>query len=281
MIDPFEHDHEDLGELAKALAAASLEFTPILRDSSASIPLKRGGQIRFRYASLEAVLEAVRPALGKHGLALVHSLSEGKLTTLLLHSSGQQLSSVLPLPPVNGAQQPGQFDAKTFSAAVTSLRRAAVTALLGVAADDGDRKEEPVKRTDPGGPERDDPRTWDAGARLDDPEAIAASWRTEDEAKKWALGLRSSSGPLFGHLKHCLNGYAKALEEYRASLPPESRPNGHTTDEERRKHSKAFWEYWAARCLAGLRGEKHRLPPFEIPPTGVDPFTGEIVADGR
>ena len=234
----------------------------------------------------ERILEAVRPALGKHGLALVHSLSGGQLTTLLLHSSGQQLSSVLPLPPVNGAQQPGQFDSKTFAAAVTALRRAAVTALLGVATDDEDRKEEPVQRHDPGPPQP-EARPFDSGARLDDPEAIAASWRTEDEAKKWALGLKSSSGPLFGHLRHCLNAYAKALEEYRASLPPESRPNGHTTDEERRKHSKAFWEYWAARCLAGLRGEKHRLPPFDpksptlIPPTGVDPFTGEIVADGR
>ena len=190
--DTLEEERPALDKLTEALAKASLEFQLIARDGQASFPTKKGGQISFRFATLESILASTRPALGKHGLAIVHQLEEGQLITSLLHSSGQRLDSRLPLPPV------GFADPKIFGSVLSYLRRYALSALLGVAADDEDREHEPSPppvKHDPGPPQP-ELRPFAAGDRLDDPETIAANWRGAAEAKSWAaqLKIRGSGG---------------------------------------------------------------------------------------
>jgi hypothetical protein len=142
---------DSIDELAAALADAQAELAPVARDSSAST-----GAYTYAYASLAVVLEAVRPVLNRHSLAVTQTVvarvepilaehvehkrgrdgstieqripvqSLGSVRTTLAHSSGQWIASEVPiLAPWGDVQQVG--------AAVTYFRRIALKAIVGLA----------------------------------------------------------------------------------------------------------------------------------------------------
>lgn len=80
------------------------------------------------------MLDAVTPALGKHGLAVIQTtaLTDGKtvLQTHLYHESGESITSIYPLPEI--------ADSQKFGAALTYARRYALCAILCVTADEDD-----------------------------------------------------------------------------------------------------------------------------------------------
>src|SRR5947207_2600650 len=87
---------ENLNELATALSAAQAEIEDA--EKSRSNPA-----FRSKYADLGAIVDACKPALTKHGLAFsqVFEPSEAgmlRLTTLLLHQSGQWLAGTITMP---------------------------------------------------------------------------------------------------------------------------------------------------------------------------------------
>lgn len=120
---------ESLDQLAAALAASQSKFPAIAKDKTAEIPTKSGTKYKFQYADLADVLAAVRPALSENGLAITQLVHGKALLTALLHSSGQRIVSSVDLMQV-------QADPKVFGAEITYLRRYALCALLGIAADD-------------------------------------------------------------------------------------------------------------------------------------------------
>lgn len=62
------------GKLIAALAAAQAEFGEVERTLQATIESRRtGGKFSYAYAPLDEVLKAVRPALSKHGIALLQA----------------------------------------------------------------------------------------------------------------------------------------------------------------------------------------------------------------
>lgn len=125
--------------LATALAKAQAEFGVITKNRSARIRMKSGGQYTIRYADLDEINRATRSALSKHGLSVIQPLQtevENTSTmtvieTILLHAEGGFIKSRLE---IRGAKQFN--DQKEFAAEVSYMRRYAVTALLGLAADD-------------------------------------------------------------------------------------------------------------------------------------------------
>ena len=60
---------ETIGALAASLAKAQGEFTAIAKNRLVEITMKTGGKFKFKYADLDAIIEATRPALSKNGLA--------------------------------------------------------------------------------------------------------------------------------------------------------------------------------------------------------------------
>lgn len=109
-------------ELIKALIKAKAEFQPIEKD-------KLNPHFRTKYASLDSVLDAVTPALCKHGLVIVQPLQSGRvLNTHLYHESGEVMTSTFELPDVSDIQKIGS--------ALTYARRYSVCALLGITADE-------------------------------------------------------------------------------------------------------------------------------------------------
>jgi len=117
--------------LNAALVAAQSEFPPIERSKTVTVKTREQGSYTFSYAPLDAILEKTRPALVKHGLALTQQLTANGLRTELRHTDGAKIGGTFPLPHTPAtAQQLGSL--------LTYLRRYAIVALLGVAAEDDD-----------------------------------------------------------------------------------------------------------------------------------------------
>lgn len=128
-----EFQSEQIGNIAKALCAAQGEITFALKDSTADMGMKGG---KRKYADLQSVLDAIKPALAKNELAYTQQTmpsTEGiALRTTLMHSSGEWVAGVIALPidRMGGIQGMGS--------ALTYARRYALSALVGVAPDEDD-----------------------------------------------------------------------------------------------------------------------------------------------
>jgi len=120
----------ELGPLAAALAKAQVAFPTVTRDKEVVVKTKTGGSYSFKYAPLDSILNAVRVPLADNGLVVVQLIDDGDLVTSLIHESGGILSGRVVLPT--------DVDIQGFGSAITYLRRYALQALLGIAAEDDD-----------------------------------------------------------------------------------------------------------------------------------------------
>src|SRR6478735_9488430 len=108
-----------IGALATALAKAQAEIANPEKSLTATIasPFPREGQRTFRYASLSTGLDIVRKCLGQHEIATVQSTAIDrdigliKLTTTLVHASGEWVSSDWPVCPASETAAPHRMGA--------------------------------------------------------------------------------------------------------------------------------------------------------------------------
>jgi hypothetical protein len=128
---------EQIGKLAAALARAQSELTNPEKTLTATIrsPFPREADRTFRYASLAGGLDIVRKTLSQQEIAVVQATrceaEQVFLTTLLVHSSGEWMSSEWPVCPVRDTDAPHRM-----GAALTYARRYALFALVGIAGED-------------------------------------------------------------------------------------------------------------------------------------------------
>jgi hypothetical protein len=120
---------EQISDLAKALNAAQSKLKPALKDST-------NPHFRSKYAGLQSVWEAARPALTANGLSVAQTFGEtsGEVVTIvttLLHTSGQWMRSTLTL-------KPTKADPQGMGSAITYGRRYGLAAILGIVADEDD-----------------------------------------------------------------------------------------------------------------------------------------------
>jgi hypothetical protein len=125
-----------MSELAKALAKAQASFPAIERSKTVTVRTKTGQTYTFAYAPLDAITHAVAGPLAANDLAYSQLLSNidgaAALRTVLMHSSGETIEDVCPLP-INGG-----VSAQEFGSLVTYMRRYALVALLGIATEEDD-----------------------------------------------------------------------------------------------------------------------------------------------
>jgi hypothetical protein len=123
-----------MSELRDALVAAQVDLQNPPKTSTARVPTKSGGSYTYTYAPLPEILDAVRPILHKHGLAIsqdvVGEAGYVGVVTRLIHESGEDLISGPVMLPATDPQQAG--------AVITYLRRYSLCAVLGIAADEDD-----------------------------------------------------------------------------------------------------------------------------------------------
>lgn len=133
---------ESIGKLTEALSAAQGKIKGAIKGSDNPF-------FNSKYADLAAVWEAVREPLSAAGLAVMQFATDHideftpghpkqprriQVETLLSHSSGEWVSSTISV-------EPAKQDAQGYAAAVTYLRRCALSAIVGVAQEDDDGNE--------------------------------------------------------------------------------------------------------------------------------------------
>jgi len=134
-----QRSSDSIGALAAALAKAQAEIANPEKSLTATIvsPFPREGTRTFRYAPLSTGLDLVRKCLGQHEIATVQTTAIDKesglirLTTTLVHASGEWVSSDWPVCPVSETAAPHRL-----GAALTYARRYALFTLVGIAGED-------------------------------------------------------------------------------------------------------------------------------------------------
>lgn len=131
-------------EIAAAYVAAQAEMPEITKGRKANV-----GNYSYTYADLGDTLNAVRPILAKHGLAIAQDVSRHErmveVFTLIVHRSGESVSFG-PMGFESGSTP------QASGSAVTYARRYSLLAALGLATEDDDgqsaakdRKPQPSK----------------------------------------------------------------------------------------------------------------------------------------
>jgi hypothetical protein len=155
---------EKIASIAEALAAAQAEIQNPHKNREVTVRPREGAPYSFSYATLDSILDGVRPILARHGLAIVQTmvlLGENRtpaVRTTILHKTGESISTDIPMT----IDRPGN---QALGSALTYARRYGLIGLLAIAADEDDdgnsadgnaveasKARQPAARQSPGGP---------------------------------------------------------------------------------------------------------------------------------
>jgi hypothetical protein len=178
---------EQIDKVATALVAAQGEMTNPPKTKTVY-----AGQKKYSFAPLPEIIDAVRPVLKKHGLAVIQLVQDRTLSTRVVHTSGQWIGSMYTLPPVS--------DSQAMGSAITYARRYSLCAILGIAGEDDE-----------------------------DGEAATEAERMEADAKRKEAEKALDELKGKGKLRSAYDG--KVLEPGEATLPGERAGNVETLDQ--------------------------------------------------
>jgi len=136
---------EAINELAMALAKAQAKFPTAKKD-------KNNPYYASKYADIASLIDVIQDDLAANGLSIVQlptsyiEPKEVSVETILLHSSGQWISSSIAVPAIgvagkdkNDGREPRiKYDAQTIGSAITYARRYGLQSILNLAAADDD-----------------------------------------------------------------------------------------------------------------------------------------------
>jgi hypothetical protein len=129
---------ESTAAIATALAKAQIELTNPEKAMVGTVYNNRSDSPQsFRYASLSSGLDIVRKILGSHQIAIAQTTAIDRessmvnLTTILLHTSGEWISSDWPVCRTSEISAP-----RRMGASLTYARRYALFTMVGIAGED-------------------------------------------------------------------------------------------------------------------------------------------------
>jgi hypothetical protein len=125
---------EQINELVGALAKAQGAMDNPHKNKTVKIKSEKG-QYDFSYATLDSIIDTIRKPLSDNAIVFMQtvrgSVGSMELVTTLAHSSGQWISSTLPI-------EPQQRGPQALGSAISYVKRYALSAMLGLAADEDD-----------------------------------------------------------------------------------------------------------------------------------------------
>jgi cellobiose-specific phosphotransferase system component IIA len=139
---------DTIASLAKALSLAQGEMKAAAMNAVNPF-------LKNKYADLGSVIEAARPVLVKNGLSFTQLVYRDEtgigVETVLMHASGEWISSRLS---VEVGEERGKSTAQVAGSVITYLRRYALSAILGIYADEdtdgnGHEKQPQKRETEP------------------------------------------------------------------------------------------------------------------------------------
>lgn len=116
-----------------ALFTARTKFVKAAKD-------KQNTHLKNKYATLDSMIDAVRPALEANGIMIIQSMLDSSqerafhLETTLMHQSGQFASFFMMMPVA-------KVDPQGYGSAMTYARRYALAAALGISQADDDAQQ--------------------------------------------------------------------------------------------------------------------------------------------
>src|SRR6202035_2247671 len=135
---PMHRSSESVAAIATALAKAQTELTNPEKAMVGTVYNNRSGSPQsFRYASLSSGLDIIRKTLGGQQIAIAQTTDIDRangtvnLTTVLLHTSGEWISSDRPVCQLSETSAP-----RRMGAALTYARRYALFTMVGIAGED-------------------------------------------------------------------------------------------------------------------------------------------------
>jgi hypothetical protein len=131
----------EIKNLAEALSKAQGEIKAPQKNRKVDYQPMRDGKpygqrVKYSYAALADVIEAARIPLSKNNLCIVHQIVQNEkfydLKTSLMHSSGESIETIYPLP------DPTSVKPQEFGSALTYARRYSLSTLIGIASEEDD-----------------------------------------------------------------------------------------------------------------------------------------------
>lgn len=137
--DDRKDQSKTIGTIALALSKAQATYPVIKKDKKAKIQgtTKEGKKydVRYNYADLNNIYDAIRPCLNKQEIAITSSITPdptvATVTTKLIHSSGEWLSTTVSIK----STKPG---AQAFGSAIAYAEKYGAKSIAGVASQDDD-----------------------------------------------------------------------------------------------------------------------------------------------
>lgn len=117
-------------EILKALAEFQKNCPELALNSNVNVKTKTGGQYSFKYANLPYIMETIQQTLSENDLILSFDFPENIIRLTIYHTSGQSISSQLPIKLTDSPQENGSL--------ITYYRRYLITSLLNLTADKDD-----------------------------------------------------------------------------------------------------------------------------------------------
>lgn len=220
---------DSIAAISAALAEAQAELTNVPRNREVEVKKDSKALYTFTYATLDSILDLIRPVLSAKGLAFTQTLlPAGKLmvVTTLAHSSGEWFRSYLPIE-TSGTSQ-------VLGSAISYAKRYAITAMLGITAEDDDDANaadgNTVKKLEPVAPKAPPKPPAKPAAPAETPEQKTARWWAGDDLQipklrlswqEWqAKVLKAIEGaPSKAHVDRLMADNAYSLNALQAEVP--------------------------------------------------------------
>jgi hypothetical protein len=110
-----------------ALVAALAEMPIVKKDA-------KNPFLKNTYASLDNIIEAVKPILAKHKLGFFQTVNDNGIETFIYHESGESISSGWLK--IQAEQSKGLSIAQSMGVAITYAKRYQLSGMLGISTDD-------------------------------------------------------------------------------------------------------------------------------------------------
>lgn len=124
-----EHS-ESIAAISAALAKAQGDIRNPPKNKEVTVRPKVGSPYKFKYATLDAIQEAIRKPLADAKVGVVQTVRGDQLVTRLMHN-GEWIESSVPMPRLPDSPQ-------QIGSTLTFMKRYGICAALGISADEDD-----------------------------------------------------------------------------------------------------------------------------------------------
>lgn len=136
---------ETIGKLAKALVKFQSEVENPKLNSSVNVKTTTGGSYAFKYATIGEIKEKIAKPLAENGLSYSQLVGKGgAVTTILMHTSGEWISSQAKLgsleveKEIKGEIVKVEKKAQEVGSLITYTKRYSLSAILGLVTEEDD-----------------------------------------------------------------------------------------------------------------------------------------------